>query len=212
PGGHIAVTATRATQVENRATMIITVRDDGVGIPKEAQASIFEIFAEGDGGARRYGGTGLGLAIAKQLVELMGGTLTLDSEPGKGSTFAIRLTLQQAHEAVRSPDLLGHKLVVISSDNELAGMMETRLTAWRAEVQWVADSETALGELAQRRLAVGDPLHLGAPRGQPCLHHPGQLVVARDHDELVAEKIGRAHRLMRLLERQADGEGAALAW
>ncbi|HXS42488.1 MAG TPA: ATP-binding protein [Stellaceae bacterium] len=148
PGGHIAVTATRATQVENRATMIITVRDDGVGIPKEAQASIFEIFAEGDGGARRYGGTGLGLAIAKQLVELMGGTLTLDSEPGKGSTFAIRLTLQQAHEAVRSPDLLGHKLVVISSDNELAGMMETRLTAWRAEVQWVADSETALGELA----------------------------------------------------------------
>lgn len=149
PGGHIAVTATRATQVENRATMIIAVRDDGVGIPKEAQANIFEVFAEADGsGARRYGDTGLGLAIAKQLVDLMGGTLTLDSEPGKGSTFAVRLTLQQAHEAVRSPDLLGHKLVVISSDNALAGMMESRLTAWRAEVQWVADSETALGELA----------------------------------------------------------------
>jgi two-component system sensor histidine kinase RpfC len=149
PGGHIAVTATRATQVENRATMIITVRDDGVGIPKEAQANIFEVFAEGDGsGGRRYGDSGLGLAIAKQLVELMGGTLTLDSEPGKGSTFAVRLTLRQAHEAVRSPDLLGHKLVVISSDNELAGMMESRLIAWRAEVQWVAGSETALGELA----------------------------------------------------------------
>ena len=150
PAGHIAVTATRATQMDNRATMIITVRDDGVGIPKEAQAGIFEVFAAGDGSAaRRYGGTGLGLAIARQLVELMGGAITLDSEAGKGSIFAVRLTLEQAAgDTVRPPDLLGHKLVVISSDNQLAGMMETRLSAWRAEVQWVADSETALGELA----------------------------------------------------------------
>ena len=150
PAGHIAVTATRATQMENRATMIITVRDDGVGIPKEAQAGIFEVVAEADGSAaRRYGGTGLGLAIARQLVELMGGAITLDSEAGKGTIFAVRLTLEQgAGDAIRPPDLLGHKVVVISSDNQLAGMMESRLNAWRAEVQWVADSETALGELA----------------------------------------------------------------
>ncbi len=150
PAGHIAVTATRATQLDDRVTMILSVRDDGVGIPKEAQESIFEVFTQADGSVtRRYGGTGLGLAIAKQLVELMNGTITLESEIGKGSTFAVRLTLEQAKaDTVRPPDLLGHKLVLISSDNEVAGMIESRLRAWRGEVQRVTDSETALGELA----------------------------------------------------------------
>ena len=150
PAGHIAVTATLLAREDNRVTMTLAVRDDGVGIPKEAQEGIFEVFTQADGSVtRRYGGTGLGLVIAKHLVELMNGTITLESEPGKGSTFAVTLTLDQAAGGtVRPPDLLGHKLVVISGDNELAGMIESRLRAWRGEVLWVADSETALGELA----------------------------------------------------------------
>lgn len=150
PTGHIAVTGTLISRKNDRIDLALAVRDDGIGIPKSAQERIFEIFTQADGTVtRRYGGTGLGLAIAKQMVELMNGTITLDSEVGKGSTFTIRLSLEQASgDAVRPPDLTGRKLVLISGDNEIAGMIESKLRAWRGEVQWIADSETALGEVA----------------------------------------------------------------
>ncbi len=150
PAGHIAVTGTLVERKNDRVRLALAVRDDGIGIPKAAQDRIFDVFTQADDAVtRRYGGSGLGLAIAKQLVELMKGTITLDSDTGKGSIFTVTLTLEQAiGDTVRPPDLLGRKLVVIASDNELAGALETRLRAWRADVQWVADGELALGELA----------------------------------------------------------------
>ncbi len=71
-----------------------SVQDTGIGIPLEAQERIFHSFSQVDGShTRRFGGTGLGLAIAKRLVELMGGQITLHSEPGRGSLFAFDLWL-----------------------------------------------------------------------------------------------------------------------
>jgi len=150
PAGHISVTGTLLASAENRVQLALAVRDDGVGIPPAAQGHIFEIFTQAEETVtRRFGGSGLGLAIAKQLAELMGGTITLASEVGKGSTFTVTLTLERAaNERVRPPDLIGRKLVLISADKEFAGMIESRLRGWRGKVQWVADGETALGELA----------------------------------------------------------------
>jgi CheY-like chemotaxis protein len=78
----------------------ITVADTGIGIPPQAQASLFEKFVQGDSSVtRRFGGTGLGLAICRELVGLMGGDVRLESREGEGSTFTIRLPLERLRDA-----------------------------------------------------------------------------------------------------------------
>ena len=74
----------------------VKIIDTGIGIPKDKQESIFTSFEQAEGGiSREYGGTGLGLSVSKQLVKLHGGKITVDSEPGKGSTFTFTLPVSE---------------------------------------------------------------------------------------------------------------------
>ena len=88
--GEIGVEVGVAERTDEEVMLQVTVRDTGIGIPDDKKREIFGAFVQADASTtRRYGGTGLGLTICSQLVELMGGRLTLESEPGKGSRFHV---------------------------------------------------------------------------------------------------------------------------
>ncbi|HEY1506159.1 MAG TPA: ATP-binding protein [Stellaceae bacterium] len=147
PKGHIALSSVLIAQGEGRVKLALVVRDEGGGIARDDQQHIFDAFGQADD--RQGAEAGLGLAIAKQLVETMGGGIAVQSEIGKGSTLTVTLTLDQDTSGkIRAPDLLGRKLVLISSDPEFAGLLQARLRSWRGEVQWIGNAEQALGELA----------------------------------------------------------------
>jgi signal transduction histidine kinase/ligand-binding sensor domain-containing protein/CheY-like chemotaxis protein/HPt (histidine-containing phosphotransfer) domain-containing protein len=143
------------------------VADTGIGIAPENQGRVFEQFAQEDASTtRRFGGTGLGLAISRQIVELMGGELSLVSTPGAGSTFSFEITLPlaaQAAEAAPTPlPRLDGVRVLVADDNAAARvLMVNALRAWGARPTQVASLEAARVELrsaAYEALIVDDPL------------------------------------------------------
>ena len=100
--GRVSVSVVPAAAARGEAGLLFSVVDTGIGISAEQQAKLFDAFSQADGTTtRRYGGTGLGLAISKQLVEMMGGSLRVESEQGKGSRFSflVRLRVASGKEA-----------------------------------------------------------------------------------------------------------------
>jgi signal transduction histidine kinase/CheY-like chemotaxis protein len=134
------------------------VRDTGQGIAQDYLDSVFDAFTQGDASTtRRHGGSGLGLAIAKDLTELMGGRLGVDSRLGEGSTFWFELALQPAADAptkTRPPpiemgDLAAH--VLLAEDDSVNQMVvEAMLTRLGCIVEVVADGRAALGAATRR--------------------------------------------------------------
>jgi PAS domain S-box-containing protein len=118
----------------------IAVRDTGIGIPEDRMDRLFASFSQVDASTtRRYGGTGLGLAISKRLIELMGGALSVESEPGKGSTFQIELSADEAAVPARIaaedglPRLSGKRILIVDDNATNREIVKRQLQAWRME-------------------------------------------------------------------------------
>ncbi len=105
--GWVTVTLTCQPEADDRVKLLFSVADSGIGIPAEAVDRMFQEFTQMDGSiSRRFGGSGLGLAISRRLVELMGGSMVVESELNEGSTFRFAVTVKLAQTAVPAPATL----------------------------------------------------------------------------------------------------------
>jgi signal transduction histidine kinase/CheY-like chemotaxis protein len=139
----------------------ISVTDNGIGIPADKLGSIFEAFSQVDGSTtRRYGGTGLGLSISRRLVEMMGGRIGVESEPGRGSkfTFTIRAFLPKPVPAPQTDALAEERargMIVMPEQGERTYLVEM-LAHWHIEAASI-DSPSAALEVMRWSCKVGRP-------------------------------------------------------
>jgi PAS domain S-box-containing protein len=141
------------------------VRDTGIGIAADKVGAIFRPFEQADGSTtRKYGGTGLGLTISARLVEMMGGRLWVESEPGRGSTFHFTASFQVRAETTAARgaephDLLGMPALVIDDNATNRRILQGMLGNWRMCPAAADGGEAALSEL-HRAAAAGTPYRL----------------------------------------------------
>ncbi len=152
------------TQRPSPITLRFEVSDTGIGISEQQRAALFQPFSQADGSTtRKYGGTGLGLSISKQLVEMMGGEIGVESEPGKGSTFwfAVRLAAQPGGRSISTvpphADLQGLRVCLVDEHPSNRAILEHYVRQWGMVSVGAEEGSQAIALL-----------RAGAQRGAPC--------------------------------------------
>ena len=150
----LSVSAIAPPEGDDRWTLQMSVKDTGIGIPPDRIDSLFESFSQVDASTtRRYGGTGLGLAIARRLVELMGGSMTVESEgvPGRGSTFAFTIRAVAAapgsvpeYHRFDQPQLRGKRLLIVDDNETNCRILSLQVAGWEMTARATASQDEAL--------------------------------------------------------------------
>jgi PAS domain S-box-containing protein len=139
------------------AVIELSVRDSGIGMAASTLDHLFDAFTQADSStSRRYGGTGLGLAISRQLVELMGGTLTARSEVGSGSTFTVRIpfALGVSSRRLDVADLAGVRILIVDDNRTNQRVLAEMVSSWGC-TSVVADGATEAISLLRQGLREG---------------------------------------------------------
>ena len=157
--GNITVTVTQLKREGNQSKMEFSVTDTGIGIPKDKHSMIFDSFSQAaTDTTRHFGGTGLGLAICKKLIELQGGTISVESEPEKGSTFRfdIKFGISEKSDQPRPAELpenyigLEGKRILVAEDNKINFFVANKfLIGWGITVTHAENGQIALDILAK---------------------------------------------------------------
>ena len=147
--GEVGIYITRLEQERYR----FKVQDTGIGMTPEQQSRLFQSFSQADAGTtRKYGGTGLGLAISKQLVELMGGRIWVESVPGQGSTFTFEVTLGEQESKAKTLRQFPDKKVLIVDDTPSWQEILTRLLqGFNIRVATADSGEEAIAMLCRQK-------------------------------------------------------------
>ncbi len=164
--GGVVVKAEPETTVDNARHIRFSVIDTGIGIPEDEIKDLFEAFSQVDtSSTRRFGGTGLGLAICKNIVEAMGGDISVESEPGEGSTFSFTVPLEEDHNAVTPDNPLKQlnpektRILVIDDSEISCRIMQEELGELGFPVDTVTNGKDAV-ELVEQGDKTGRPFSL----------------------------------------------------
>jgi PAS domain S-box-containing protein len=151
--GEVVVSVTQERADRQHALLHFSVRDTGIGIPRDKHDAVFEAFTQAESSTtRRYGGTGLGLTICRQLVHLMGGTIWVESIPAEGSTFHFTakfgLAARTRKSALRIPrSLRGLQVLVVDDNATNRKILEEMLRQWHMEPVLAASGKEGLALL-----------------------------------------------------------------
>ncbi len=165
--GEVIIKVSLINETDINATIEFRVIDTGIGISAPSQKKLFQPFTQVDASTtRKYGGTGLGLAICKQIVDLMGGEIGIDSEEGKGSQFwfVVPFTKQTAIEIAelktrRETNLKDIRVLVVDDNETNCKILTYQLTAWQMRVDAIQNAVDALPVL-HAAIAEGDRYQL----------------------------------------------------
>jgi PAS domain S-box-containing protein len=161
--GEIAVTVRREAESEGKATLRFTVRDTGIGFAQHRAAALFRPFVQADGSStRRYGGTGLGLTISKQLVEMMGGEIGVESEEGKGSTFWFTTVFEKPPQhapRAEQPSVRPAKVLVVDDNATNRSLLCRLLKSWGCRAEEASDGNSAMAILREA-INAGEPFQI----------------------------------------------------
>jgi PAS domain S-box-containing protein len=162
--GEIVVSTELLEQTATGLTITFSVRDTGIGLTRDQVGKLFQSFSQADTSTtRKFGGTGLGLTISKRLVNMMGGEIWVDSEPGQGTTFSFTANFGLGKEKVKkrlvpSSDLRGLKVLVVDDSATSRNILQDILESFSFEVTLAASGEEGLEEI--RKADTNQPYEL----------------------------------------------------
>ena len=161
--GHVLINVVCYEKNDHEAKLKLTVEDTGIGIPEDRLDAIFDKFTQAETSTtRKFGGTGLGLSISKQLVKMMGGSIGVDNNQDKGSTFWFTLPLPLSKEGsivqIPNVDLAGARVMVVDENIVSCRILHEILSGWKMQINVYESGEEALTSL-RKAYSAGTPYH-----------------------------------------------------